>query len=402
MAETATAPDLRVIELSPIDSLGDLAPFEQPHFLPEERKSFLRRWALFICLVVAPVIVGGGYFAFLASDQFISEASFFVRASSSTEGAGGPLNLFSPPGSYTRSVEDTHALNEYMQSRDMVNILIKEDGLREILSRREGDFIARFPNVFSKNTQEAIYGHFRKIVNVSVDSGTGISLLEVRTFTPEDSKKLAEALIRHGEALINKLNSRARDDAVKVAQTEVKLAEKRLEDLQVRMTDFRNSEMILDPLRQSTAALEAVSKMAAEVARQQAQLAQVLAMAPNSPQAQPIRESIKALRAQIELQRSDIVGGDRSLSSKLGAYDRLSLERELATKSLASALASLESARREGQKQQLYLETIVQPHLSDYSTYPRRLLMFLIILGGSLSLFWIVNSMREILREHQA
>ncbi len=404
MAETttATAPHLRLIELKPVDSVGELTPIDEPFFVEEVRPSFIRRWALFIGLVVIPVVVGGGYFAFLASDQYASEASYFVRASASTEGGGGPMNLFSPPGSYSRSVEDTHALNEYLRSRDMVDILIKQDKLREILGRPEGDFVARFPNFLSKNTQEAIYEHFRRIVSVTIDGTTGISVLEVRTFNPDDSKQLAEALLKHGEALINKLNARAHEDAVRVAQAEVKLAEMRLEDLQVRMTEFRNTQLILDPLRQSTSALDAVAKMAGEVARQQAQLAQILAMAPNSPQAQPIRESIKALQGQIELQRSDIVGGDRSLSAKLGAYDRISLERELATKSLASALASLESARREGQKQQLYLETIVQPHLSDLSTYPKRLLMFLLILGSSLSLYWIVHSMREILREHQA
>ena len=401
MAETTTAPHLRIIELKPLDSVGELTAVDEPYFVEEVRPSFLKRWGLFLGLVVLPVLIGGGYFAFLASDQFVSEASFFVRASSSTEGGGGPLNLLNPPGSYTRSVEDTHALNEYLRSRDMVEILIKQDNLREILARPEGDFVARFPNFHSKNTQEAIYQHFRRIVSVTIDGTTGISLLEVRSFRPDDSKRLAEALLAHGEALINKLNDRARQDAVRVAQTEVKLAEKRLEDLQARMTEFRNSQLILDPLRQSTAALEAVAKMAGEVAKQQAQLAQILAMAPNSPQAQPIRESIKALQGQIELQRSDIVGGDRSLSTKLAAYDQISLERELATKSLASALASLESARREGQKQQLYLETIVQPHLSDLSTYPKRLLMFFLILGGALSLFWIVHSMQSILREHQ-
>ena len=300
MAETttATAPHLRLIELKPVDSVGELTPIDEPFFVEEVRPSFIRRWALFIGLVVIPVVVGGGYFAFLASDQYASEASYFVRASASTEGGGGPMNLFSPPGSYSRSVEDTHALNEYLRSRDMVDILIKQDKLREILGRPEGDFVARFPNFLSKNTQEAIYEHFRRIVSVTIDGTTGISVLEVRTFNPDDSKQLAEALLKHGEALINKLNARAHEDAVRVAQAEVKLAEMRLEDLQVRMTEFRNTQLILDPLRQSTSALDAVAKMAGEVARQQAQLAQILAMAPNSPQAQPIRESIKALQSR--------------------------------------------------------------------------------------------------------
>jgi capsular polysaccharide transport system permease protein len=397
--ETQTPPHMRVIDLQPLESQGELAPIEDPRFLVEDRPSFLRRWAAFIVLVFVPAFISGVYLAFLASNQYVSEASYFVRASADT---GGSISLMAPSGGFTRSAEDTYALNEYLRSRDMVSLLVKEDGLREILSRPEGDFLTRYPNFYSRNTFESMYEHFRRIATVSVDGTSGISTLEVRTFRPEDSQRLAEAMLRHGEGIINQLNKRARDDAVKVALAEVQSAEKRLQESQNRVTEFRNTELILDPLKQSEAALGNVAKLAAEISKQQAQLSQIMSMAPNSPQAAPVRESIKALQRQLDLQRQEIAGGDKSLSTKISAYDQIALERELATKSLASAHVSLETARREGQKQQLYLETITSPHLPDYSTFPNRTMLFALILGGCLCVFWILNSIIGVLREHEA
>jgi capsular polysaccharide transport system permease protein len=44
-----------------------------------------------------------------------------------------------------------------------------------------------------------------------------------------------------------------------------------------------------------------------------------------------------------------------------------------AERQLAASLAALENARNEAQRQQLYLETLVQPNLPDKAIEPRRL-----------------------------
>jgi capsular polysaccharide transport system permease protein len=401
MSTTTTAtPHLRVIELTPSDSLGDLAiPGSEPYFIEEPRPSWLRRWALFIVMMVLPVGLGGGYFAFIASDQYASEASFYVRAVS--DGSGGMVSIFSQPGTMARSAEDTYALNEYLRSRDMVDLLVREDGLKDVFARPGADLIARFPNFHSKDNREALYKHYRNYVTVEVDGTSGISTLQVRSFLPEDSQRIAAALLKHGESLINELNARARTDAVKLAQTEVDLVTKRLEQVQERMTEYRNRELVLDPMRQSAAALDGITKLATEVARQQAELAQTLAQTPNSPTIAPLRERVKALQNQVNQQRLQIVGGDKSIVSKLAEFEKLTLEREMGIKSLASALISLETARHDAQKQQLYLETITQPHLADQATYPKRLLMILLVIGVSFALFWMARTAVNVLKAHK-
>jgi capsular polysaccharide transport system permease protein len=97
-----------------------------------------------------------------------------------------------------------------------------------------------------------------------------------------------------------------------------------------------------------------------------------------------------------------ISGGDDSLASKAAEFQRLSLERGFADQQLAAALASLETARNEAQRQQLYLETISKPSLPDDATQPKRLRSIFTTLALSAIAWGIIAMLVAGVREHQA
>jgi capsular polysaccharide transport system permease protein len=66
-------------------------------------------------------------------------------------------------------------------------------------------------------------------------------------------------------------------------------------------------------------------------------------------------------------------GESDSAGPALAEYEHLSPQRKLAEKALTSAFTSLEAARLEAQRQQLYIETIAQPNLVDYPPYPKHM-----------------------------
>ena len=76
------------------------------------------------------------------------------------------------------------------------------------------------------------------------------------------------------------------------------------------------------------------------------------------------------------------------------------MQRELAEKQLASAFASLEAARLEAQRQQLYLETIAQPNLADYPLYPKRIVSFVTVVAACLVAYGITWLLVAGVREH--
>jgi len=112
-------------------------------------------------------------------------------------------------------------------------------------------------------------------------------------------------------------------------------------------------------------------------------------VAPRNPSIPALRSRINAVGREIAAQNGRAVGTPNGIASKLGDYEKLQVEEEFATQMLTAANAALETARTEVQKQQFYLERVVEPDKADESTLPHRLKRILIIFATSVCLYFI-------------
>lgn len=396
--EAQATRQFKVIQLTPLGNSTDLALPEQPVLLDEPKPSFWRRHLLFLLFFVLPVAAGSTYYGFIAADQYAVETSYVVRTLNSSM-AINPLTILGQSQSFARSEEDTQAINVFMQSRDAAAQL--GDLIRKDLGQSKVDIFARYPAPFMADTLEHLYEAFQRQITIKMEGSTGISTLEVRAYDPQHAFELSTRLLQLGEGLINKMNKRAQEDTVKVAREIVQDAEDKLRVQQMRMLAFRNREMILDPQAESVASYELLGQLMGRVAQEEANLGQIMATSPKSPQIASIQERIKAYKQEIERQRARVVGGKDSLANKLAEFEQITLERELATKTLASAMASLETARQEALRQQYYLETIVKPSMPDQARYPKRILSILVVMILSFCVYWIVRKSADLINEHQ-
>ncbi|MEP7456733.1 capsule biosynthesis protein [Phyllobacterium sp. SB3] len=370
-----------------------------------EKKSFLDRalfWIrnhLLVLIVVAlPTGLATVYYGAIASDQYLSETRFVVR--SPNRNAAGLLSGFLQSTGFVRAQDDSYVVMEFIESRAAAGDMAEHGGLREILSRPEADFLTRFPAPWGKPTGEALYQHYLDFVTIETDSGGGVTTLRVRAFRPEDAQTLAQALLDRAEMLINRLNDRARQDAVRFARIEVADSEKRLRDLQKSLTDFRNKVAMVDPSKQSASMFEMIAKLSDDVAQNKAQLASLIEQTPQSPQIQSMRSTIDAKEQQIIEERARIVGDDASMAPLIAEYEQLLLQRELGMRMLESSATSLENAKLEAQRQQLYLERIVNPNRPDYAMYPKRIKSILMIFALCFAVFWIARFFRNQIYDH--
>ncbi len=129
--------------------------------------------------------------------------------------------------------------------------------------------------------------------------------------------------------------------------------------------------------------------------------AEALRSSPQGPQITNLRNRIQAVEQQIVEEKRQIGGSAQALAPIIADYERLVLEREFADRALASALATLESARIDAQRQQLYLERVVEPHAADYPAQPKRLLWIAICLALSFSVYTILRFLIDNVRAHQ-
>ena len=196
-------------------------------------------------------------------------------------------------------------------------------------------------------------------------------------------------LLGLSEELVNRLNQRAEGRAIQEAEARVITAEDRVRTARVTLGAYRNQQALLDPSKQATGVLEVSNKLISEQAGLQAQLDLMLRVAPRNPSIPALRNRIVAIGRAISAQTGRAVGTPGGIASKLSTYERLNAEQEFATQMLTAANTSLEQARTEAQKQQFYVERIVEPNKADMPTLPRRLKSILVVFAASVCLYFI-------------
>lgn len=372
----------------------------RPRYRPRAAALFgsLNIW--FWAIVGLPTLFAGVYYFAIASDLYMSEAKFVVRGpnKSPTSAITAMLSSGAAPVS-----EDTYAVHEYLLSRDAVRRLDREDGLRTLLGRPEGDLISRFPGIrFWRKDFEALYEAYSRFVSVEVDATSGVSTLQVKAYRPEDAQRIASSLLAFSEQLVNALNERSRHDALAVFQRQVDTTERDIAKIQDKLTAYRIQQKMLDPKSASAGPLDLLAQMNAQLASAKGRLAETMRNAPHSPQIPLLRTRIAAVEKLIAEEHAKITGGNNSVATALSEYERLDVQLRLSEKILASSLASLESARLEAQRQQLFIETIAQPNLADYPLYPKRIASFATVVATCLLAYGIAWLLIASVREHAA
>jgi capsular polysaccharide transport system permease protein len=340
---------------------------------------------LFLGIVALPTAIGAVYFGLIASPRYVTEAKFIVRGVNGRQG-GGLEALFRTFG-ISRAEDDAFAVHNFMQSRDAVRAINDVMPLRSIFARPGVDVLSRYPRFWAGDSFEALYEYYLQRVDVSYQPSTGISSVRVSAFAPDDAKAIADGLLKLSEQLINRMNSRAQDDALAYAESELANAEKQAIDSQRQITQYRNTELLIDPSAVSLKTLDLIASLTGELARTRLQLNEILQKSPSNPTIQGLRIRIEALEGQIAAEKSKIVGGADALASKIAAYERLALNREFAGRNLTAAFSTLETARQEGRRKHLYIETIASPMLPDEPEEPRRFRNVMIILFCGFCIF---------------
>ena len=281
----------------------------------------------------------------------------------------------------TRSGDDGYVVQEFLESRDALAWAKQHAELKAAYAvpAARWDIFWSFPNPFEPKTEEGLFWHFQRMVSAVVDSTTGVNTLKVQAFTPADAQRIAISLLEAAEGLVNRLNERARQDTIALAEVEVERMRQRVVAAQAALTTFRERERLIDPSQGTLAVLETIGKLAQEAALVSVQIGELSKSSPDGPQIAPLRTRRAALEAQIALERQRLAGDAQSIAPRIVENERLMLEREFSEKALVFAMTAVETARVEAVRQQVYLERVTTPSQPDYPAYPWRVIWSLVV-----------------------
>lgn len=357
------------------------------------RKSRRQNWLVkhrwFALFVGLPTLLAAIYYGLIASPIYVSQSSFVIKSPGQKAMPTLSLANLVQTSGLSAGQEQTKEVLQYIRSRNALGDLEKQTNIREKYSSRGADFLSRFPRPFRDSSFENLFRYYGSMVGADLDPESGLAVVDVKAFTAQDAYDINVRLLDLSEILVNRLNQRAEGRAIAEAERRVQQAEERVRSARVALGAFRNQQDLIDPSKQAAGVLEISNKLVAEQAALQAQLDLMLRVAPRNPSIPAVRNRIVAIGREIAAQNGRAVGTPTGIASKLTTYEKLNVEQEFATQMLTAASASLEQARTDAQKQQFYLERVVEPNKPDDSTLPQRLKRVLVIFAASVCLYFV-------------
>ncbi|MCI0736405.1 MAG: hypothetical protein L0Y50_09075 [Beijerinckiaceae bacterium] len=336
----------------------------------------------FLAFFVTPAVLVVAYFSLIASSEYMSEARFAVRDSERI-----PTDMFAALtglASFTQ-IQDSLIVVNYVKSQALVEALEREIGISAIYGRDGIDWFSRFD---TGDPVEDLVEYWQWHIKTAIESQSGIVTMQVTAFSPDDTLRIANAVVDLSERLVNGLSARARQDAVAEAEAELKRAEARLTGSRIKLRDLRNQQATLDPLRTAEGIDRLISELRLEKIRLEQELtsAQRGNVSDTAPQIQIMRRRAEVIGEQISSLDKLLTSQDNphggTIAGKLTGFDDLELERQIAEKQYTLAAAALESARINAEGQKVYLATFVHPVLPTDYTYPKRVLFSLLGIAG--------------------
>ena len=364
------------------------------------------RWVMIIsfCLIVAiPGAVTILYYAFVASDQFVSEARFTI--------GGGDVP--SPDGIAAVTgipaiaiIQDTQIVTNYIHSRAALEKLQNSINVRALYATEKADWVARFN---AEKSIEKFLKYWEKMTEVSIKMPSGIVELKVRAFSAEESALIARSIVTISEELINDIKQRMHRDAVANAEKEVEATFSRLAKSRIALQQARNDEGILDATKAAEALNLLITTTRSSLLRlQQEYMSQQRVVSENAPQMRALKSRIETTAGQIRELESKLTdvskksNGGPNIAASMTKFAQLELEKQIAERLYASAITSLEVSRLVAESKLMYINTFVRPVAPQEAQYPKRVLYTFLLILGFVSLWGACCGLMLTVRNHMA
>ncbi|WP_082922709.1 hypothetical protein [Halothiobacillus diazotrophicus] len=361
---------------------------------------FIFKNKLFTTVVAVPTLISVLYFGFIASDVYVSVSTLVIRTPEHS--TPSVLGQFLQGVGFNTSQNDSFTVKDYLTSRDAMNSLISKMNLRQEFENKNIDPFNRFGGlIYWENNLENFYKYYEKKVSTKIDPLSSILTLTTRAYTAKDAYQMNSLLLKQAEGLVNKLNDRAQRDMIGFAEENLTKAENKAKAASLAMGKYRNQFGVINPEKQSAIPLQQIARLQDQLLATKVQIIQIQTLTKNNPQLPTLKERAELLKNEIAQETAKVAGSsDKSLASKAIEYERLSLDNEYAERELMSAMASLQQARTQAQRQHIYIERISEPNTPDSPTEPKRAQGILATLLLSLIVWGILSILNAGVREH--
>ncbi|MGC2223117.1 MAG: hypothetical protein WA624_12500 [Methylocella sp.] len=329
----------------------------------------------FALLVVLPVLCAYVYYGLIAAGKYSVEFRFSVRSATELVADEDNIALMIKAGKHgTREIGTLpYMAADYLRSRNVVRELDRDSWVRSLFSRDQADWLSRFD---TSKSDDDLWHYWREMISVSVDRVSGLVLVRVLAFTPEDALALARAASVSAEKMVDSVAMRERQDATFSAEQELESASLRYSAALSAMRDVRNQEGTVDPKQTIKSAAETLlGVMREKLSLERDRDANRTVLSDDAPQQKVLSDQIRALGSKVASLTGALTSqrkNAKTVAQSIAQFEKQELETRFSKTLLKVAQASYERARQESERQHVYFALFVEPKKPEIAEYPRR------------------------------
>ena len=363
---------------------------------------------LFLLMVVAPVALSGVYYYKHAASQYVTEAHYIIRGTEKSP--SDMLGMLTGMPGLSASAGESLIAQDYILSRQFLAESKQNIDIRKMFTGSDidwwaslrPDLIAYFLNPKEKVSEEDLLLYWQdNIIDINYDSNSGISVLEITAFKPEDTVKIAKEVLSKIRKFVNTLTDSSRSDALKLASDELQRAELDLNDLREKIVKYGDKEQIIIPQQRVIADEGIITELRGRLASLEAEFIRLNSfMQPTSPEIRNVRARINSIKRQIAKQTRRSKGKRKTVTRVIQKTNTFKSELKFAEQVYLAALSSYRVARLESTRKQQYLNVIVPPQLPDEPQKPEKLMSILSVFFTSFMIWGIVSLLLATVKDH--
>jgi len=354
----------------------------------------------FLISFIAPVLLGALYLFLIMPNEYVTEFRFSVRvpvgnsAGMAQASSGSSVSaLFGGNPTPGTDLLDNFTVADYARSGQAARDLNAKLNLKAMYSKPGDPFSRLGTNV----SQERLGRYWKWMVYSDYDVSTGLAVVRVKAYDPQDSLAIANTLLALSNQLVNEIGNESQGDTVRFAKEQVNRANAQVTDLQRQIAvlaarrgaDSPSVGVIQANTQVATTTRTNIAQIQSEIEVLEGQLHN-----PDAPQIVLLRQELAANQRAL----AGAVSTSNTVSTN--TFADLSAQLQNSINVLSTAQAALSSAQAAATSQRLYLTTYVRPTLPESSVAPNRWVDLLLLVLFSAMVWTIGMLVRNSILEH--
>ena len=354
---------------------------------------------LYLVIILTPFLFS--YFYLIGRNKYQVSSSIVLRKSKYQK-PSTDLNLFLTGLNNQSSLTESKYLEVYLKSPEIFQKIEKKFSYSYI-SRKKG--IDIFSGINPDSNIKKRYDFFKKQIKIFTNQENGITEIKVIAFTPEDALFLNQFLIKQSELFINELNYEISKKQLEFSRNQVDLSKQRLDQEKERLKKLQARYKSIDLEFETKSISKVIIALEEEIIKLNIKLLERkrIFAKDDVPEIQIIKNQIKSLREQIDLERGKLVSeNENALNVRSSELKEINNNILFFEKLYKTTLAKTETNRIDSIQQQIFLSIISRPlkteepwHLWRHKSFLTYLSLLIILSSVTKFIFGITSTHKE-------